>query len=269
VIFRRTIYMAICVGVVAGLLLSVVQVLTVNPIILAAEAFETGSTHPGGVDEHNHNVATDDALIHDKPAYNTHTHGDSWAPDDGLERTSFTVFTNILAGIGFAAILLSLMSQLQLQGITQLSLPKGILWGGAGFIAVFLAPAIGLPPEIPGIQAAALELRQLWWVLTVVAVASGLLVFVFVTAKYKLMGVVLMAIPYLVTIPHYGGPAFIHSNPEVVLQLTQLHEQFIIASALSNLLFWCVLGTVSAWGLNRWVLKGLSGEAGHHSHASV
>jgi hypothetical protein len=34
------------------------------------------------------------------------------------------------------------------------------------------APAIGLPPELPGIEAAALQSRQLWWVATAVATAA-------------------------------------------------------------------------------------------------
>jgi cobalt transporter subunit CbtA len=171
-IFRRIIYSALIIGCLAGLLLSAAQIMTVNPILFAAEAFESSG--------HDHG---------------SHDHGDSWSPEDGAERTSFTIFANISAGIGFAAILLSLMSQLQIQGIARLSLSKGFLWGMAGFTAVFLAPAIGLPPEIPGIQAAALEKRQLWWTLAVVAVGLGLLVLSFAPVKYKVIGIIGMAIP--------------------------------------------------------------------------
>ena len=36
----------------------------------------------------------------------------------------------------------------------------GIIWGLAGFIAVHFAPAIGLPPELPGSSAADVGARQ-------------------------------------------------------------------------------------------------------------
>ncbi len=234
-IFRRIIYSALLVGLLAGLVLSVAQITTVNPIIFAAETYE---------------VAGHDHGSHDHSA-------EAWAPEDGFERTLYTVFANVSAGIGFAAILLALMSHLQLSGITTLSLPKGILWGGAGFVAVFVAPAIGLPPEIPGIEAAALEKRQLWWVLAVVGVAIGLLIISFAPIKYKALGLVALIIPYIVNIPHHEGPAFAHPDPSAVEALTSLHSQFIVNSALSNLLFWLALGLVAAWVLNRWVFKGI------------
>ncbi len=143
-IFRRIIYTALFVGCIAGLLLSAAQIITVNPILFAAEAFESEKPVNESV-----------AHLHDDG--HSHHHGEGWAPEDGVERTGFTIFSNISAGIGFAAMLLALMSQVQCQGFTQLSVSKGVLWGLGGFVAVFVAPAIGLPPEIPGIEAAALE----------------------------------------------------------------------------------------------------------------
>lgn len=234
-IFRRIIYTALFVGLLSGLVLSAAQMATVNPIIFAAESYES----EGVVVGHDHG---------------SHDHGDSWAPEDGAERTAYTVFANVSAGIGFAAILLALMSQLQLSGVTQLSLSKGLLWGIAGFVAVFVAPAIGLPPEIPGIQAAAIEKRQLWWILAVVAVAAGLLILSFAPFKYKALGLISLVIPYVVSIPHHQGPTFAHPDPSVVEALTRLHEQFLLSSAISNLLFWLALGVIAAWALNRWVV---------------
>jgi cobalt transporter subunit CbtA len=235
-IFRRIIYTALLVGLLSGLIMSVIQITTVNPIIFAAESYE--SERAIAV-EHEHGG---------------HNHSSTWAPEEGAERTSYTIFANVSAGIGFAAILLALMSQLQLSGITQLSVPKGILWGVAGFVAVFVAPAIGLPPEIPGIEAAAIEQRQLWWTLAVIAVAVGLLILSFAPLKYKVLGLISLVIPYIVTIPHHQGPAFAHPDPSVVEALTRLHEQFLINSAISNLVFWLALGVIAAWALNRWTL---------------
>jgi len=49
----------------------------------------------------------------------------------------------------------------------------------AGFVAFSLAPAAGLPLGLPGMAAAALEARQIWWVCTVAATAAGLALLAF------------------------------------------------------------------------------------------
>ncbi len=235
-IFRRIILYALLVGFLAGALLSAAQILTVNPIIFEAETFEVQAEFSHVILEHS---------------------DEAWSPEDGFERTLYTLLANIFAGIGFSVVILALMSQLQTQGITQLNLFKGLLWGAAGFTVFFLAPGLGLPPEIPGIDAAPLENRQLWWLLAVVSVGIGLLVLAFASLKYKLLGILALALPYCVTIPHHEGPAFNNPDPQAITTLMTLHQEFILASGFSNLLFWLALGAISAWVLNRWVLKGV------------
>lgn len=222
-IFRRIIYNAVLVGLLAGLLFSVVQVFSVNPIIFAAEAYE---------------VARE-------------------AQDDG-QRTMFTFFSNMLAGIGFAAVILALMSQIQLSLSISTNWIKGVLWGLAGFLTVFVAPGIGLPPEIPGIQAAAVEHRQIWWALTVCSAAAGLGVIAFAPLKLKLVGFIFLVIPYLFGAPHIDGPQFLNPDPLAVEALQQLHQQFIIASGFANLIFWLALGVACSVVLNRWIIQRVS-----------
>lgn len=232
-IFRRIIFNALLVGLFSGLVLSAVQIFAVNPIIFQAEAFE---------------IAGHDHASHD--------HSDqAWSPEDGIERTIFTVVSNVFAGIGFAAIILALMSQLQMKGLTQLNPKKGIIWGIASFLAFFVAPGLGLPPEIPGITAAPVEQRQIWWTLAVIGVGLGLFMLAYAPLKLKIIGAISIASPYLIHIPHHEGPAFTHPDPEAVQTLTSLHQQFIVASGISNLLFWITLGLISAWAVNRWILK--------------
>ena len=239
-IFRRIIYNALLVGLLTGLLLTVIQVISVNPIIFAAEAFEIEEAHDHG--EHDH---------------------EAWAPEDGSERTLSTTIANISAGIGFAAILLALMSQVQMiraeaNKLQPINMLKGCLWGLAGYVAVFVVPGIGLPPEIPGIQAAAVEHRQVWWTLAVICAAIGLAVIAFAAMKFKAIGLIFLAAPYLVGAPHYKGPEFVHPDPAAVSALEQLHQQFIVASGITNLLFWIALGVGCAWALNRFVMQGMS-----------
>ncbi len=150
------------------------------------------------------------------------------------------------------------MSQLQVQGLTHLSSLKGLLWGLAGFSAFFVAPGIGLPPEIPGIEAQPVENRQLWWLFAVISVALGLLVISFAPLNFKGIGIIGLGLPYLVKVPHHEGPAFVHPDAYAVETLTRLHQEFIIASGISNLAFWLMIGTCSAWILNAWVLKDLT-----------
>ena len=157
--------------------------------------------------------------------------------------------------------MLALMSQLQLQGSTSLSLPKGLLWGGAGFLIFFAAPGLGLPPEIPGIEAAAIEHRQSWWLLCVVATAAGLAVVAFAPGAGKWLAVPLLLLPFLVGAPHAEGPLFSQADEQVVLALTRLHQQFIVASALSNLAFWLVLGALCAWVVRRRITPGIATHA--------
>lgn len=235
-ILRRIISAALFVGLFAGLVLGLFQVLSVNPIIFEAETFEVEEAHDHASYDHDE---------------------EAWVPEEGIERTTYTIMANISAGIGFAAILLALMSQFQLQGMTRLNLLKGATWGLAGFLVFFVAPGIGLPPEIPGIEAKPVEHRQLWWMFTVLSVATGLMVICFSPMKLKGLGLLCLIMPYLVPVPHHDGAAFVHPDAESVATLTRLHHEFIVASGISNLAFWLVLGFVSAWILNAWVLKGV------------
>lgn len=251
-VFRNIIFCACFIGLLAGCLLTFAQALGVTPIILAAEQYEIESTD-SAASEHGgagHSHAGDD-----------HHEAQSWAPEDGTERTLFTLLANVLAGIGFAVVLLALMTQAQLFGLTRLSLLKGLGWGLAGFAAFFLVPGIGLPPEIPGIEAAALEHRQAWWLFAVLATGVGLAVLAFAPIRYKLLGPLAIAAPFFIGAPSHQGPEFSHPDANAVIALSQLHHDFILASGLSNLMFWLVLGVMCAFLLNRRILTGEASNA--------
>ena len=75
----------------------------------------------------------------------------------------------VVFGVGYALLLAAVMLALRREPTPQ----GGLIVGIAGFLAVALAPAIGLPPELPGMGAAPLVLRQAWWLMTVVATGLG------------------------------------------------------------------------------------------------
>jgi len=243
-IFRRLIVSALLVGLLSGLILSLVQIMAVNPIIFAAETFEVSEPETSVHDHHDHSNG------------HSHTHSeDAWSPIDGVERTLYTVLSNVLAGFGFSAVLLALMSQLQGQGLTRVNVLKGCIWGVAGFLAFFVAPGVGLPPEIPGVEAAVIGSRQLWWAAAVSGAGAGLLLLFFAPTKFKALGVLAILVPYLMPIPHHDGAVFAHPDTYAVERLTELHQQFILASGITNLIFWLALGAISAWALNRFIYR--------------
>jgi cobalt transporter subunit CbtA len=240
-IFSRIIYSAILIGFVGGVLLTSLQIASLNPIIFLAESYlaDTAETTTGSSDGHSGH---------------SHEHDDeAWVPAHGRERTAYTLLANILASTGFAAMVLALMCQFCLARKGNISWSQGSLWGLAGFTALFLAPTIGLPPEIPGMTAAAVEHRQIWWALCALSVAIGLGILAFAPVRVKATGLLFLAIPYIVGAPQIDAPMFRHPDPSVVQTLVDLHQQFVFISATSNLIFWLVLGLACRFAFNRWL----------------
>ncbi len=223
-VFRTIVFAAALAGLLAGVLLSLVQQFSTVPLILQAEVFEQGAAPmpemAAGAD-HDH-------------AMHEHEHV-AWAPQDGLERTLFTFVANIIVGVGFA---LLLVAGFVLRG-RAIGWQQGLWWGLAGFAVFMLAPSIGLPPELPGMPAAPLGPRQIWWLLTVASTATGLGLLAFRrTPLLAAVAVALLVMPHLVGAPQ---PAAAESAvPEA------LHHQFVVAVTITSLLFWTVLGVLSA-----------------------
>lgn len=216
-------------GVVAGLFTGVVQHVTTTPIIIEAEAYEgeaPAQNHaavvpPGSPDV---SVASDDG----SPGVA------EWAPTDGIERTLATSLATTVTGVGFALMLLAVM---RLTG-TAIGGRTGLAFGIAGFAAVSLAPALGLPPEIPGSGAAALADRQIWWSFAAAATASGIgLLLLSGRRALQVAGVVLIALPHLIGAPR--PDAFASTAP------AELAGHFAAASLAVSALFWALLGFLS------------------------
>ena len=237
---HRIFFAAITAGLLAGALISGVQSVTTTPIILHAEQFEgAGHEHaaqrlPGaGVQ-----LAAADELPSGRSSLadtGVGEAGEAWAPDDGLERLLFTALANVIIGVGFALLVVAGMA---LHG-KPVTIGVGVLWGAAGFVAFTLAPALGLPPEVPGSITADLEARQYWWVFATSGAALGLGMIVFAEARYwKVLGVIVAAIPHIVGAPHpdsIGGSV----PPE-------LAGQFAATSIVVGAIFWVLIGSLSA-----------------------
>lgn len=231
--FRRILITALFAGILGGLGISVVQEFTTTPIILHAEEFEAKGAPADP--RHSHFGTMPNPLLHlvhsdAKPSGEE----EAWAPADGLERTLYSTLANLLAGVGFALILVACiaLSGRKVDGRT------GVLWGIAGFAVINLAPALGLPPEVPGTMAADLGPRQGWWLLCVAATAAGLWMLIFRQGvAWTVGGIVVLALPHLIGAPQ---PAQIGGSVP-----PELAGHFVAASLVTAAIFWCALGWLS------------------------
>lgn len=214
--FRAIIFSAVFAGLIGGVVATAVQSIKVTPLIREAETYEAAAQTPA-VDADGHG----------------HQHTAAWAPDGTLETTLGSLGANTLAAIGFALLVTAAMA---LHG--EANWYRGLLWGVGGFASFSLAPAVGLPPELPGMAAADLVSRQAWWIGTAIATGAGLtLLFLVRRPVWASAGAILIAAPHLIGAPHVTGAGA--GVPE------ELIIEFGIASLISNLLLWAALGVAS------------------------
>jgi len=241
-IFRRIVLSALLVGAVSGLLLSAVQLWQIIPIIHSAERFEV---EHASAPPHEH-------------AGHVHPAG-AWEPAEGAERMAYTLLSNVLTAAGFALVMLVVMvALLRRNAATKLDWRYGLLWGTAGYAVFFVAPSLGLPPEIPGAAATPLEARQLWWVFSAVCTAAGLAGAAYGKAPWRWAALGLLVVPHLVGAPHPATNPFAGYPPVAAAELTELARQFVWAAALANALYWLALGSASVWVVRRFLKEAVT-----------
>jgi cobalt transporter subunit CbtA len=224
--FKRIALTAGFSGLLAALLLTLLQSLWVVPLIHEAETYENAPA----AHVHEHGAGAVAAHSHDDEA---------WEPEDGWQRMASTAGGNLVVTVGFALMLAALYT-LRAPGRTA----QGVWWGLAGFAVFVLAPSLGLPPELPGTAAADLGQRQTWWISTAASTAAGLALLGFGRGTLlKTLGAVVVVVPHLV-----GAPQPVDHQS---LAPQALADQFMVASLLTNALFWVVLGMLSVWLFNR------------------
>ena len=221
--FGRIVLTALAAGVIAGVFVWGAHMVKTTPLIIQAEVYEDATPAD------SHGAATVTAAEEE-----------SWAPADGIERGIYTLLADMLSSIGFAFMLTGAMA---LAG-RAVDWQRGILWGLCGFAAFFLSPAFGLPPELPGMGAADLQDRQLWWLVMAVCTAGGLaLVFLAGPLAAKLAGGALILVPHLVGAQgHEIGPSPLPA---------ELAAQFAVATLVITGLFWMLLGALTGYFYRR------------------
>ncbi|WP_425053236.1 CbtA family protein [Psychromarinibacter sp. S121] len=180
---------ALFAGFAAGLIAAALQLYFVQPVLLHAELYEGGD------------------LIHFGSESTVPAHQDVGGID--LMRDGLSVLFTVLVYTGYAFIMVGAMALASERGHS-VDARRGILWGLGGFVAVHFAPAFSLPPELPGVAAADVVARQIWWFGTVAASAIAVALIAF-GRNWAAWGaaVVLLLAPHVIGAPQpevFTGP---------------------------------------------------------------
>jgi cobalt transporter subunit CbtA len=225
-LIRRLFTAALVAGVLSGTAASVVQQATTVPLILEAEKYEVVTPPP----------AAAPAAAHQHGPVREIGEGVPTTVDEAMQRIGLTIVANLLTGVAYA---LLLGAAILLAG-RPVDARRGLVWGMGGFVAVSLAPAFGLPPELPGMAGAELELRQLWWLSAAAGAGVGMAALAFARNRLVIaIAVLAAALPHLIGAPH----------PESAEGAVppELAAHFVTASLGGAALFWAILGAACGW----------------------
>lgn len=202
-LFPRLLIVAAVAGLVAGLVFTVLQQLFLVPAILRAEALAPGAQA---------------------------------VPEGRMLRMLLTAVFNCLAAFGYGLLLAAGMLIRRHAGWLH-----GLAWGAAGWVSFALAPALGMPPELPGGTDLALGGRQLWWIWAAAGAAGGVTLLVFGRGWVsRLAGALLGTLPHLVSAPGAGWQGL---PPDA--------HAFAIGVVGAAAAFWLTLGAATGQLLRR------------------
>ncbi len=214
-LLRRMATAAVVAGLVAGVLLTVLQAVWVTPLLHEAERHEAPQS-----------------VAADAP----------WSPGDGVPRLGFTALSNAVVGVGYALLLSAAMVLAAARpGAPVPDARQGLLWGVGGYVTFVLGPALGVPPELPGMPAADLGARQVWWLAAVLGTGGGLAVLAFAPGRWRWLCLPLLLAPHLFGAPHPAGGGGGEGPPATLAA----HYAAAVLATLAP--FWAVLGALAGW----------------------
>ena len=249
-IFPRLIWCSLAVALLVGTVQTGVQRWQAAPIILAAELYENQKAEAPApaqaVAAHTH---ADGA---------THEHGaaKAWEPASGAERIGWTWVANLLHAFSMALLVFAVMGAWRYQrgGAALAALPLAGLVAAAGWLSFHLWPTLGLPAEVPGMDAAPLHARQVWWTLAVGSAATSCALMGFAKGKWRWpAAAVLLSLPFAVSAPHLQGDPLAGFSPDAHAALAQLVQQFAWATTWVALSFWLSMGLACGLAFQRWL----------------
>jgi cobalt transporter subunit CbtA len=281
-IFSRLIWSSLAVALAVGTVQTGVQRWQAAPLILAAEAYEgqkvqnpvvvstpllasvtapalaaAPHTHAPSASAHEHPQTAVQQQVQATETEHDHDHGvaNAWAPENGAQRIGWTWVANALHAFSMALLVFAVMGVWRYRrGSALAALPLAGFVAAAGWLSFYLWPTLGLPPELPGMDAAPLQDRQLWSVLTIANAAAACALVGFGKAKWRWpLATVLLAFPFILGAPHLQGDAFAGYSSEAHAALAQLVQQFSWATTWVALSFWLSLGLACGLAFQRWL----------------
>jgi cobalt transporter subunit CbtA len=216
--FSRILTSALFAGAAAGLIAALLQLVFVQPVLLHAELYETGE------------------LVH-FGAESVSAHPD--LPGLDAMRDGLSIIFTMLTYTGYALIMVALMSIAEGRG-HNINARAGIIWGLAGFITFHFAPSLSLAPEVPGVAAADVADRQVWWTATVATAGIAMWLIAFGSHKisYAIAALLLLA-PHIIGAPEpasFSGPV-----------PTEIGALFAARAFGVGMAAWALLGTFAGY----------------------
>ena len=243
-LFQRLIWGALAVALLVGSVQTALQQWQAVPIILAAETFETQKAGPSAdVDPaHDHDHVHDQADSH-------------WVPANGLERTTWTWVANLLHAFSLALLVFAVMGLwVWRHGATPAPLRLAFVVAAAGWLSLHLWPSLGLPAEVPGMDAARLGSRQGWWLLAAGCAALACASAAYPRTRWRwLAAVAWLAVPFVLSAPYIASDPLAGFSADAKTQLRALGEQFVWVTGWMALTLWAGLGAACGAVFQRWL----------------
>lgn len=248
-IFGRLVWCSLLTALLVGSVQFVVGRWHALPIIRYAEVFESRKLQTGQVRAHEQTSAASHA--HDEP--------DAAEPTAG-ERAARTWVAHVLHSFSMALLMFAVMGWwVWKRGAPMGTARLALAVAAAGLLSLDIWPALGLPAELPGMDAASLGSRQAWWVLAAVSAALACAALAGVAMKTVanhwrwLVAAALLALPFIVGAPQPLGDALTGFDAQSRAQLQALERDFIWVTRWTSLSFWTSIGIVGGLVFARWL----------------
>ena len=248
-LFSRLIWCSLLTALLVGSVQFAVGHWRAMPIILAAEVFESHMPQAGHVHAHEQTFATN----------HVHDLADSAGPTTG-KRMALTWVAYVLYSFSMALLMFAVMGWWIWKCGSRIGTARlALAVAAAGLLSMDIWPALGLPAELPGMDAASLGSRQAWWVLAAGSAALACVVLAGAALKNVatywrwLAAATLLALPFAVGAPQPLGDSLTGLDAKSLAQLQALEHEFARVTRWTFLSFWTSIAIAGGLVFARWL----------------
>lgn len=220
----RILFIGVVAGVIAGAAAATLQAVLLQPQIAQAEVLEASQT-----------MANQAMQSGDDPGGGHAYHEDEEPSHDPLKRQLGTAIAMVCTTIGYGLMLSGAIATSQRRGWR-----FGLLLGAVGFVSMQLAPALGAPPQPPGVSSHDVHARQLWWLLAAGCTATACLLGIHAVRARRPAW--LAPSTAMALLPHVVRPLFTAMGPWP--EAGQLTSAFALSAFATAAVLWLSLGAV-------------------------